>query len=217
MKKRTLALALAFGLVLTGCGNTSGNTSENTAEGTEIQSEMVDSSEEDSTETEAPVSARNLLPQGNPTSINLSDIAEENSDGYNAWIKISTQYDPDLSMYSYDSLPADAVAVIVDFTVESYSETESTLYWGYQLTSAGNTYAVWDNTSPADQLTINKDDSYRIVFDASTALGGTIDTIESFQLVFPCSENTNTKVTIDSVTAITDTADLSYYTTGELN
>lgn len=214
MKKRKLALVLALGLALTGCGNASDSSSDSQSQDQNLQSEQ-DISQEEVEET--PASASTLLPQGNSTSVYLSEIAEDNPDGYNAWLKISTQFDPDLSMYSYDSAPADSVALIVDFSVSGYDLGSSTLYWGYQLISGGDTYSVWDGSSPADTLTITQDGSYRMVFDAATALGGTIETIESFQLVFPCSEDTDTKVTIKQVTAITDSADLQYYTTGAID
>jgi uncharacterized protein YceK len=218
MKKKNLALIFAIGIVLTGCGSTASEATS--ANDTEITSEETSEgvSEETSGDaSENAASAVKLTSQGNSNSVRLSEIAEQNGEDYNAWLKISTQYDPDLSMFNYDSAPADASAIIVDFSVTDFDLDESTLYWGYQLVSGGSTTSVWDTSSPADTLTVTSDGDYRIVFNADTALGGPIESIESFQLVFPCTDSTNTKVTVNSVTAITDEADLQYYTTGLIN
>ncbi len=159
-------------------------------------------------------SAVKMKEQGNPTEILLADIAEESGDAAHAWIKISTQYDPTLSMYSYDLIPSGTIAIAVTFTVSNFDCEKSTLYWGYQLASGGKTFAVWDGTSPADTLTVTEDGTYTIVFNANTALGGPIETIESFQLVFPCTMDTSTEVSIESAKCITDEADLAYFVTG---
>lgn len=156
------------------------------------------------------LTAVSMLRQGNPTSIALADIVETDK----AWIKISTQFDKELSMYECSSLELDTIAIAVTFTVSDFDCGESTLYWGYQLISGGETYSVWDGTSPADTLTITEDGKYMMVFDAQKALGGTIDTIESFQIVFPCGETTTAKVSVGSVMCITDSTELEYFVTG---
>lgn len=201
MKKITafLLAALMVFAILSGCA---ANEGEGTTDVTE-------------TAPQAPVtSAVKMKEQGNPTEILLADIAEESGDAANAWIKISTQYDPTLSIYSYDLIPSGTIAIAVTFTVSNFDCGESTLYWGYQLISGGQTFAVWDGTSPADTLTVNGDGTYTIVFNANTALGGPIETIESFQLVFPCTMETLTEVSVDSAKCITDEADLAYFVTG---
>ena len=154
--------------------------------------------------------ANSMILQGNPTTINLAEIAEESEDTYNAWIKISTIYDPELSMYSSDSVPEGATGIVVDFTVSGMDVDEATLYWCYELVSGGETLSVWDDTSPADKLTINGDGSYRMVFDAEKALGGTIDSICSLQIVFPgISETTTTSVTVDSAGYVDSSMNIS--------
>lgn len=171
---------------------------------------------EASPEPDAPVTtAVSMIAQGNPTTINLADIVEKDM---NAWVKISTQFDPELSMYSYDTLAADTCAIAVDLTVSNFDCGESTLYWCYQLKSGENTVAVWDNTSPTDTLTITEDGRYMLVFDVQAALGGTLDTIESLQVVFPCaSETTSTVLTVNSVKCVTNADELEYFVTGPIS
>jgi hypothetical protein len=218
MKKKNLALVFALGLALTGCGSNGSDNSTADVNDTEISSDVVSDEGDTATDSEeTAASAVKLTPQGNSTDVSLSEIAEETDGSWNAWIKISTQYDAELSMYNYDSAPADTVAIIVDFSVSDFDLNEATLYWCYQLVSGGNTTSVWDTSSPADTLTVTADGDYRIVFNATAALAGPIESIESFQLVFPCTASTNTKVTVNSATAITDEADLQYYTTGSIN
>lgn len=197
MKKRILAAIMSIALFLTGISAMTA-----CSQPAEVQPE----------EPAGPVlTAVEMVKQGNPTSINLADIAETDK----AWIKISTQFDKDLSMYMYDTIPSGTCAIAVKFTISDFDCGESNLYWGYQLISGGETYAVWDGTSVADTLTVTDNGKYMIVFDAQKAIGGNIDTIESFQLVFPCgSESTTTKVSVNSVKCITDPAELEYFVTG---
>ena len=113
-------------------------------------------------------------------------------------------------MYSSDSVPEGATGIVVDFTVSGMDVDEATLYWCYELVSGGETLSVWDDTSPADKLTINGDGSYRMVFDAEKALGGTIDSICSLQIVFPgISETTTTSVTVDSAGYVDSSMNIS--------
>ena len=151
---------------------------------------------ESTSEYQAPT-PRAMISQGNPLSINLAEISELNNEAYNAWIKISTMYDPLLSMYCSDLVPAGTTGIVVDFTVSDMDVEEATLYWCYQITTGENTISVWDNSSPADKLTIKGDGSYRMVFDAEKALGGPIDAIGSLQIVFPgITDTSTTKFTV---------------------
>ena len=211
MKKMKLLALLTAAFLLTACGNSDGQSQDQT------DTTPISNDTESGVDASAPtISAVEMKQQGNPTSIQLADIMEESGDAYAAWIKISTQFDAELSMYSYDTLAAGTIAIAVDFKVEHFDETESTLYWGYQLTSGGQSYSVWDGTSPADTLTVTEDGTYTIVFDAQKALGGPIEAIESFQLVFPAqSDTTATKVSVTKVRCITDAGDLEYLTTGK--
>lgn len=195
MKKTAgvVAIMLAMTIILSACSNETKNTDTNTAP-SENQTEVSQTEPED-----AAPKANVMIEQGNPLSINLADIAEASDDTFNAWIKISTMYDPDLSMYVSDLVPAGTTGIVVDFTVSDMDVDEATLYWCYELTSGENTISLWDNTSPAEKLTIKEDGSYRMVFDAEKALGGPIDAIGSLQIVFPgLSETTTTKFTVTS-------------------
>lgn len=214
MKKFKLLAVLMATVLVTACGASDDNAKDTTGT-TQESGAATDESNVDEASTQI-ASAVEMKEQGNPTSIYLADIIEESGDAYAAWIKISTQFDPELSMYSYDTMASGTEAIVVDFTVSNFDESETTLYWGYQLTSGGSSYSVWDGTSAADTLTITEDGSYTIVFDAQKALGGPIESIESFQLVFPAqSDTTATKVSVTKVTCITDPADLQYVSTGK--
>lgn len=216
MKRKLLVVLLILSLTcqLAAC---SGSQTSNTDTADNISSTVAP------TPTPEPASqivttAVKMQKQGNPTSIMLSDIAEVSGDKVNAWIKISTKYDEVLSMYNYDSLAAGTLGIAVTFTVEQFDCTSSTLYWCYQLTSGGVSTSIWDNSSLSDTLTITKDGTYRLFFDAKTALGGTLDEIDSFQIVFPCgSEVTSTKFTVKSVECITVEEELQYFKTGCFN
>lgn len=213
MKKFRLLGILIATTLMVACGKANDST-KNTTDNTQETATLDENSVEEAFSQIA--SAVEMKEQGNPTSIYLADIMEESGDAYAAWIKISTQFDPELSMYSYDTMASGTEAIVVDFTVTNFDESEATLYWGYQLTSSGSSYSVWDGTSVADTLTITEDGSYTIVFDAAKALGGPIESIESFQLVFPAqSDTTGTRVSVTKVTCITDAADLQYVSTGK--
>lgn len=100
-------------------------------------------------------------------------------------------------MYNSDSVPAGTTGVVVDFEVSGMDIDESELHWCYELVSGEDTVSLWDESSPADKLTIKEDGKYRMVFDAQKALGGTLDSIGSLQIVFPgFDETTETKVKV---------------------
>lgn len=219
MKKvKLLAILMAAAMLTLSACNSSDNTSDGgTTTDTNDNQTGIDTAQEDNTQDTTPMltSAVDMREQGNMTRIQLADIMETSGDAYAAWIKISTQFDPELSMYSYDTMPAGTIAIIVDFTVSHFDESEATLYWGYQLISNGTSQSVWDGTSAADTLMITEDGSYTIVFDAQKALGGPIDSIESFQLVFPSqSETPATEVSVTRVRCLTDENDLQYVSSG---
>ena len=130
MRKRmaiTLVTVLMAG-ILTGCGNNSSNETQTT---TTEESTIAETTTEE-TITEKAEAGKAMLEQGNPLEINLAEIVEKDN---NAWIKISTQFDPELSMYSYDSVPAGTAGIMVDFTVEDMDVESAALYWCYQLKS----------------------------------------------------------------------------------
>lgn len=216
MRRLKLLGVFMTAILLTACGSSSNDTATDTVQESGSVADNTGDINSENEQTASIASAVEMKEQGNPTSIYLADIMETSNDAYAAWIKISTQFDSELSMYSYDTMATGTEAIVVEFTVKDFDETEATLYWGYQLSSGGTSFSVWDGTSPADTLTITEDGSYKIVFDAEKALGGPIETIESFQLVFPAqSETTTTKVSVTKVYCITDTADLENVSTGK--
>ncbi len=199
-----MAAVMTAALLFSACSNGESNGGTGGTVGESVSADAKESG------TDSTSKANSMILQGNPTTINLAEIAEESEDTYNAWIKISTIYDPELSMYSSDSVPEGATGIVVDFTVSGMDVDEATLYWCYELVSGGETLSVWDDTSPADKLTINGDGSYRMVFDAEKALGGTIDSICSLQIVFPgISETTTTSVTVDSAGYVDSSMNIS--------
>ncbi len=173
----------------------------------------LDAEQQETTDTPV-LTTVNMIEQGNPKKINLADIAEINNDVVNAWIKLSTQFDPTQSMYNYDSLAKDTMAIAVTFSVSDFDIGETTLYWCYQLKSGDKETSVWDKSSPTDTLTIKEDGTYQMVFDAQKALEGTLDEIESLQIVFPCkSETTGTNINVKKLQCITSADELQYFST----
>jgi len=223
-KKLFIVLGLSVCL-LTACGDseekTTGKTNDSAkATVTEAAEETEDVSEsEEGADTEETVKEQTvfeLVEQGNPTTIALADIVEEASDGtYKAWLKVSTLYDEDLSVYLSSTVPADTEGFVVDFKVTDFDAESSTLYWCYQLDAGGETLSVWDTSSAADQFTITEGGTYRMVLNAQTAFGTTIDSIESLQIVIPnLSETTTTTVEFLGAKAITSAEELAAYATG---
>ena len=213
----TLASCLLLTAALSACGQNA-DPETTAADETAEAATNEDTSATQETAAPQPAAVTSLKEQGNPTTIALSDIAESSSDGdFKAWIKVSTQYDPNLSVYSYDLIPSDAEGIIVTFTVSDMDTDEATLYWCYQLETADSTVSVWDTSSPADTLTITGDGTYTMVFNARTALGAPISVVDSLQIVFPgLTETTTTTFSFDGAWATTDESDLSLYTTGSV-
>jgi len=169
------------------------------------------------TPTPGPASARSLKEQGNPTKIYLADIVEGKGDDWKAWIKVSTAFDPKLSVYSYDLIPENVEGFVVNFKVSDMDCGEQTMYWCYQFKTASGTVSLWNNSSAADQLTIAGDGTYQFVFDAIKAIGEPILQVESLQMVFPgLTEKTTTIVELTGAKAVTDAADLSFFATGKV-
>lgn len=213
MKKRWFisVLTVTAAILLSSCSNDSVNDgTEDVTKGT-VLNEQTSAPEQTLGEGKPATAMRE---QGNALSINLSEIAEESDDTYNAWIKISTVYDPELSMYESDSIAAGAKGVVVDFTVSDMDIDEATLYWCYELNAGGATVSLWDDTSKAEKLTVKGDGSYRMVFDAQKAVGGTIDSVGSLQIVFPgVPENTTTKFTVTSAGYVDSSMEISDFQT----
>lgn len=169
------------------------------------------------TPTPLPASAVSMVKQGNPTKIYLAEIAEGKGDDCKAWIKVSTAFDPTLSVYSYDVIPENTEGFVVNFKVKDMDCGEQTMYWCYQFKTASGTVSLWNDTSAADKLTITGDGSYQFVFDAIKAIGEPILQVESFQMVFPgISEETTTIVELTGAYAVTDAADLASFATGKV-
>lgn len=169
------------------------------------------------TPTPGPVSVRSLKEQGNPTKIYLADIVEGKGSDWKAWIKVSTAFDPTLSVYSYDLIPENTEGFVVNFKVKDLDCGEQTMYWCYQFKTASGTVAVWNNSSTADQLTITGDGTYQFVFDAMKAVGEPILQVESFQMVLPgLTKDTTTIVEFLGAKAVTDAADLAFFATGKV-
>ena len=203
------ALCVATAVLATGCGS---KKTDNAAAETENKTTVATTQEA----VAKPQTARPMLEQGNSRTVALADIVEESGDEFRTWIKLSTLYDPLDSMYQADVIPEGTVAIVVDFTIENL-ESETEIFWNYQVQSGETGFSVWDTSSPADKLTVKEDGSYRLVFDAQTALGGTVDVIESLQFVIPSKTDTlTTTVTVNSAITLTDTADLEFYQTGAL-
>ncbi len=191
--KKLLLIMLVVACCLTGCKKE--ETTEKEVATTEGKKETLGTS---------------LSLQGNPTEINLVDIVEEGDTDWKAWIKMSTAFDPTLSVYNNFSFPASTQAVVVTFNVSDMDCEQQDMYWCYQLITADGTVSLWDDTSSADKLTITGDGKYQFVFDATKALGTPIQTVESLQMVFPgLTETTTTKVELLSAVAYDNTEDIS--------
>lgn len=216
MKKlQLLGIFLLTATLFTACASNDTASSDATLES--VVEESVEATPTPEPVEEKPASAKNMIMQGNPSTIYFADIAEASGDTFNAWIKVSTQFDPELSVYSYDTMPAGTTAIIVDFTINDPEIEDATVYWAYSLKTASESFSVWDGTSPADTLTLEGSGTYRLVFDAEKALGAPIETIESFQFVVPCLTDTcDTSITLKNATCITDASDLQYFETGKI-
>ena len=211
MRKKALFVLMSIMMVMglaCGCGK------EEKKETQQTEKTSEKATEEEKKDATSEVA---LNKQGNPLEVALVDIVEEDTDDWKAWIKISTLYDPELSMYSSDLIPQNTQAIVVTFTVSNMDCEAQEMYWCYQLGAVGETVAVWDNTSPADKLMVDGDGTYTFVFDANKALGAPIDTVESFQMVFPgLTETTTTTVKVKSAVAITNASDVANYTSNKV-
>ncbi len=206
MKLRKLfCIMMVAACFLTGCNN-------GESAGTEA------SSSEKTSENQTQSVGKKLLEQGNPTSINLADIVEEGDTDWKAWIKVSTAFDPTLSVYWADNFPAETQAVVVTFTVSNMDCDSQDMYWCYQLITGGETVSLWNDSSDADKLTISGDGKYQFVFDATKAIGGPIETVESLQMVFPgLTDVTTTVVEFESAVALTNADDIAKFESKKLD
>lgn len=210
--KKALGILLISALFLTACGG------EKQSGATEPEIKTESAVSDGKEEAPAAASAVALCKQGNPTTISLADIAEESKEDYKAWIKVSTAFDPELSVYSADLIPENTQAIVVQFQVSNMDCGEQDMYWCYQLITADGTVSLWDDTSAADKLHITGDGTYQFVFDAGKALGMPIVTVESLQMVFPgLTETTQTTVELLDAKAITDAGEVSLFTSGKLD
>lgn len=158
--------------------------------------------------------ATSLTKQGNPTSFDLNSIAEEKDS--KLWIKVATAWDPKDSMYDVTSLPAGTKAIAVTFQITNFDQDKSLMYWCGSLTGNGKSSDIWDNSAPTDQMTIDSDGKYMFVFDAQKIFDGSLDSINSLQMVLPCKSvddaaKTKMKFKCLDVVAITDDSELSQY------
>lgn len=172
--------------------------------------------------TETAFAATPMLKQGNLTSFNLNTIAETNK--AEIYIKISTQFDPDLSMYDYSSMPEGTKAIAVTYDISGFDQGSAPMYWCYQLQGGDYTaksLSCWDASSPTDKITVDADGRYMLVFNAKAALNGDLTLIESLQMVFACGSvdaaaSTATKFKCIGVECITDEAELANYVSGKV-
>lgn len=207
--RKLLCIMVVAACFLTGCS------SDETAEKESTTTKARTEAETDNKETAV---GKKLLGQGNPKAINLVDIVEEGDTDWKAWIKVSTAFDPTLSVYTTDSISADTQAVVVTFNVSNMDCEQQDMYWCYQIITADGTVSLWDNTSAADKLTITGDGKYQFVFDATKALGAPIQTVESLQMVFPgLSETTTTKVEFVNAVALDNVDDIAKFESKKLD
>lgn len=220
MKREKMLLMgclVVFTLAVCGCGKTEQEQTPTPSPTCTATPEPTATSTPTPTPTPQAASAYSLKKQGNPTKIYLADIVEGKSEPYKAWIKVSTAFDPTLSIYSSDLIQENTEGFVVNFKVTDMDCGEQTLYWCYQFKTASGTVSLWNDTSAADKLTISGDGSYQFVFDAIKAVGEPILQVESFQMVFPgLSENTTTVVELTGAKAVTDAADLAFFQTGKI-
>ena len=207
MKKKLLVLMLACSMVISSCGQSGSDDGEKKTQATTNEAADAGASGEET--TQAPEEDENKWPltaQGNPLAPDLNEILEEDENGtYTAWIKISTQYDPELSMYLYDNIPEGTTKIVVDFSITGFDipAGSTTAYWCYQLTAGGEGYSVWDESSPTEKLEITGDGDYTITFDAGQYLAGPIEEIQSLQIVFPgFNETTSTVIAVKEASAV---------------
>lgn len=220
VKKCLVLLCLAM-VMLAACG--SKDAADDVQNQATVTPEPTATQEPTATSTPTPsptpqaASAVSLKKQGNPTKIYLAEIAEGKGDDCKAWIKVSTAFDPTLSVYSCDLIPENTEGFVVNFKVKDMDCGEQTMYWCYQFKTASGTVSLWNDTSAADKLTITGDGTYQFVFDAIKAIGEPIVQVESFQMVFPgLSEDTTTIIELTGAQAVTDAADLAFFTTGKV-
>ena len=206
--RKLLCIMVVATCFLTGC-------SSNEEAEKETETKAKTEAETDNKETAV---GKKLLEQGNPKAINLLDIVEEDDTDWKAWIKVSTAFDPTLSVYSTDSISTGTQAVVVTFNVSNMDCEQQDMYWCYQIITADGTVSLWDDTSAADKLTITGDGKYQFVFDATKALGGPIQTVESLQMVFPgLTETTTTKVELVSAVALDNADDIAKFQSKKLD
>ena len=206
--RKLLCIMVVAACFLTGCSSEDATEKESTTK----------AKTEGTTEKQEQTIGKKLLEQGNPKSINLVDIVEEGDSDWKAWIKVSTAFDPTLSVYSKDSVPAGTQAVVVTFNVSNMDCEKQDMYWCYQIITENATVSLWNENSEADKLTITGDGKYQFVFDATKALGEPIQTVESLQMVFPgLTENTTTKVEFVSAVALDNADDIAKFESKKLD
>ena len=216
MKARKLVCMLGLAmLTLAACG------SKENAQNQEVVTPEATATATPEPPTPSPTpqapSARSLKEQGNSAKIYLADIVEGKGDDWKAWIKVSTAFDPTLSVYSADLIPENTEGFVVNFKVKDMDCGEQTMYWCYQFKTASGTVSLWNDSSAADKLTITGDGTYQFVFDAMKAVGEPILQVESLQIVFPgLTEKTTTIVELTGAKAVTDAADLAFFATGKV-
>ena len=206
MKVKKLLCIMMAALLLSACG-TKGDVDAS-------QGDAKNEAVEENNEQAGPKSAIDMREQGNPTTINLSDIVEKD---LTAWIKVSTAFDPTLSVYCSDLIPYGTQAFVVTFKISNADFEPQNMYWCYQFITPEGTVSLWNNTSAADQITVDGDGTYRMVFDVQKALGTSIDTVESLQIVLPgLAETTTTVVEFTEAFVLTDASEISMFTSGKV-
>lgn len=137
-----------------------------------------------------------------------------------SWVKVATIWDPELTIYSADSFAQGSKAIAVTFEVSDMDLDSMKCYWNYMVFDSEDTeISCWDENYKTDDIVIEEDGKYQMVFDYSKVEGGDVAGLKSLQLVFPeMKEDTKTTVTLLDAKCIMDESEIgTIYQSGKLD
>lgn len=212
-RKNVLVLGMTIvliGAMLSGCGKNSDKKKNVSVTSEQSQQKKSSQNENSSAVAMKRTSNSNLIPLNN-----AEGIYDEKKGS--SWVKIATIWDPELTLYDTESYVKDTKAIAVTFNVTGLDIKDMKCYWNYMIAdSQGNEISCWDTNYKTDDVKIEKDGTYQMVFDVSKVDGGDVAELKSLQLVFPdTSTATTMKVKVTDAVCVTDAKEIgTIYKTG---
>lgn len=217
MRKKYFAVLCILALSLSACGSAGDSTpSENSVTDTTDSSSEAASSET----AENASTAISMQTTGNSAATVLSGKDIIDPETMISWVKVATIWDPELTIYSADSFAQGSKAIAVTFEVSDMDLDSMKCYWNYMVFDSEDTeISCWDENYKTDDIVIEEDGKYQMVFDYSKVEGGDVAGLKSLQLVFPeMKEDTKTTVTLLDAKCIMDESEIgTIYQSGKLD